>query len=158
MSEKIRAAIFSALGDVSGLTAADVYAGSGAVGLEAISRGATQVTFIDNLKASLVYLRDNVRLLELDKNQYRLFDKTVSNWCRQEERQFNLLFVDPPYAAPDPAILPALKERLLVGGILVLSWPGKTDMPAIAGLDRVKQKSYGDAQVGYYRRTDLISL
>ena len=158
MSEKARSAIFAVLGDVSNLVAADVYAGSGAVGLESLSRGASHVVFVDSLKASIRSITVNIQNLGLDKNQYQIIQKPVSIWSRQERRRFNLIFADPPYGDTQPDMLESLKKLLSPGGLIVLSWPGKAGLPQSEGLTLVKSKHYGDAQVAYFKLTSLISL
>ena len=157
MSEKVRSAIFAVLGDVSGLTAADVYAGSGAVGLESLSRGMTHVEFVDSLRASILSIKANIHSLGLDERSYRIIQKPVSTWSRQERQRFDIIFADPPYADIHPDVLMSLKDRLLPGGLVVLSWPGKASLPQADGLNLVRSKRYGDAQIAYFRLADLTS-
>ena len=157
MSEKARAAIFSVLGDVSQLTAADLYAGSGAIGLESVSRGVSHIVFVDSLKSSILSIEDNINSLGLDKDTYQVIQKPVSSWSRQELRRFDLIFADPPYAESPLDVLDDLRDRLLPGGLIVLSWPGKLDLPEVDGLSLIRSKRYGDAQIAYFRKTDLTS-
>jgi 16S rRNA (guanine966-N2)-methyltransferase len=116
-SDRVREALFSAvnsaLGSVSGLRFLDVYAGSGAVGLEARSRGATAVTLVEHDRRSAAVIRDNVRSLGLSDVEVVLSD--VARALAQPPRApYDLVFADPPYARPEAevvATLVALRDK-----------------------------------------------
>lgn len=113
-SVRARQALFDSLGDLSGKTFADLCAGSGAMGLEALSRGASNVIFAEKDQASLHTIRKNIKRAERTLGEFTYFiaegelPATCSKMMRYPKP--DILFADPPYA--DSAdILPALTEN-----------------------------------------------
>jgi 16S rRNA (guanine966-N2)-methyltransferase len=150
MSDKVRGALFSSLGDIEGYTVLDAFAGSGALGLEAISRGASQVVAVEIEKTAHKTIQDNAR--ELATKNLRAIRANVSGWSDNNPlAQFDLVFCDPPYDNLQLNLLQKLVRHLKPSGLYVLSWPGKLDVPEFAGLKLVKSKRYGDAQLAFYR-------
>ncbi|MDD5496139.1 MAG: 16S rRNA (guanine(966)-N(2))-methyltransferase RsmD [Candidatus Omnitrophica bacterium] len=98
--DKVREAIFNILGDVSGKRVLELYAGSGAFGIEAISRGARSATFVDNNFRCTETIRSNVKSLKIPDGSYEIIKANALSVCarleKQEER-FDLIFMDPPY-------------------------------------------------------------
>ncbi len=152
MSEKARGALFNALGDIDGLVALDAFAGSGALSLEAISRGASSVLAIDKSLEAYRAIEKNVKSFSLgDRIDYRRMN--VRTWSDQNPgQQFDIVFADPPYDDLRLDIVEKLAVHVDVGGLLVLSWPGSDTLPLINELSLVANKSLGDIQLGFYRR------
>lgn len=148
MSEQIRGAIFNTLGDVEGLTVLDCFAGSGAVGLEALSRGASAVDLIDNDHSAQLCIADNIKALGLT-NQAKLIKTGLGNWLETSNKTYDIIVADPPYDDIPRTLLPKLASHLKKDGTLVLSWPGKTELPEFENLALILSKDYGDAQVAY---------
>ncbi|MBN2541334.1 16S rRNA (guanine(966)-N(2))-methyltransferase RsmD [bacterium] len=99
-SEKVREALFDILGDVSGLTLMDLYAGCGAVGFEAISRGADRVTFVEKKGRICRYIRSNILELGMDVNTVKILCMDALHAVKllnEQNSRFNLIFADPPY-------------------------------------------------------------
>lgn len=100
-SDRVREALFSALGDIGGARVLDLFAGSGALGIESLSRGAGSVVFVDSSRASLTALRRNLKTLELE-GVSTVMPLSVSKALRSlgaEGQSFDLVFLDPPYDA-----------------------------------------------------------
>lgn len=151
MSDKVRGALFNALGDINGLTVLDVFAGSGALGFEAVSRGAAYVVAIDNDQAAARTISENVRELGLQK-QVKSVKATVLAWLSTTEEVFDIVVCDPPYDdIQEASILGALK-RVKQGGVAILSLPPNTPIAIPAWLELLQEKSYGDATLAFYRR------
>src|SRR6478736_8621009 len=94
--DMVRGAIFSALGDlVIGARVLDLFAGSGAYGIEALSRGAAEAVFVDNHPKSIEAIRFNLSNSKLNGTVIR-YD--VFRFLQRQERQYGLVFADPPYA------------------------------------------------------------
>ncbi len=150
MSEKIRGSIFSSLGDVSNLKVLDAYSGSGSLSIEAISRGAIKSTAIElNPKAAKQIL---INLEELGINsQVKVIKAKIESWIKTSSSTFDLVFADPPYDNKNLEVLNSLSRHLNKNGLLVLSWPGKIELPNIENLKLINHKIFGDAQVGFYR-------
>src|SRR5207247_1643471 len=98
MSDKARAALFNILGDVAGLTVLDAFAGSGALGFEAISRGATSALFIEQDRIAQRTIEHNQAVLGL-KRQTQLIRASANAWLSTtpETPSFDLILCDPPY-------------------------------------------------------------
>jgi len=152
MSEKARGGLFSALGDISGLTVLDAFAGSGALSFEAISRGAKNAVAIDIDKNAIDAARRSLKSLNISR-QVKVIKANVSGWSDNNEKAvFDLVFVAPPYDDLQPNLVRKLAKHVNTMGIYVLDWPKGEANLEIAGLDIVKQKNYGDAQLVFYRK------
>lgn len=151
MSEQIRGALFNTLGDIKNLTLLDTFAGSGAIGIEAVSRGASQAVLVESDKVAQRVTAENIRVLRLT-SQVRLIRATVIGWMNTTDDQFDIVVADPPYHDTQIDTIEQLTDRVKVNGLLVLSWPGKVDLPIIDDCELELFRSYGDAQLGYYRR------
>jgi 16S rRNA (guanine966-N2)-methyltransferase len=153
MGDKVRGALFSVLGDIDGLTVLDAFAGSGALAIEAISRGAKSAVAIEIDKEAYLTTATNVEQLNL-KDQITVMRKNVSGWTRNNQRQkFDIVLADPPYDDINPKILLRLIDNVKPGGVYVLSWPGSEPVRQFDGLEHLTDKQYGDAQLVFYRRT-----
>lgn len=150
MGEKVRGALFNALGDIEGLTVLDAFAGSGALGIEAISRSAGPVTAIDNDKSAQKAIASNIRSLQL-RGRLKLIKASAGAWLRTSDNQFDLVLLDPPYHDLQPELLSKLAARST--NLVVLSLPPASDfkLPAIS-YQLLANKSYGDATLVFYRR------
>ena len=152
MSEKARGAIFNTLGDIEGLTLLDAYAGTGALAIEAVSRGAAQVLAIDVDIDAVKTMAGSVKALKLE-DTITVRRKNISGWSRNNQQmQFDIVLADPPYDDIRPDVLERLSVHIKPGGLFVLSWPGSEPVRIFTGLTMVSHKSYGDAQLVFYRR------
>jgi 16S rRNA (guanine966-N2)-methyltransferase len=104
-SDRVREAIFDilySLGGVDGLLVADLFAGSGGLGIEALSRGAASVTFVDNDPASMSCIRENLAAVGLGDAERdgdaTLVRADVGNWASTTVSRYDLILCDPPYA------------------------------------------------------------
>ena len=116
MGERERLAIFNMLGDLSGKTVLDLFAGTGALGLEALSRGAASCTFVENHPKTLQILKQNLQNIEnvtIVKTDAYKFEPV---------NKFDLIFIDPPYDQFDDKILD-FKKFLNKDGLMVISSP-----------------------------------
>lgn len=151
MSEKMRGAIFGALGDVRGLTVLDAFAGSGALAIEAISRGAASALAIDADKKAHASIVKNIQELAIE-GQIKAVRAYANAWSmRHQAQHFDLIFLDPPYNDIPWRDLKVLPRHLAEGGTLVLSWPGPMDPWKFEGLQMVLHKNYGDGQLVFYQ-------
>jgi 16S rRNA (guanine966-N2)-methyltransferase len=153
MGDKIRGALFNILGDIEGLSVLDAFAGSGALGFEAISRGAQSVVAIDSDRAAQRVIAGNSRLLQVD-DRLTLIKASASAWLQTNpDTVFDLVLCDPPYTDLQLPLLQRLAACLTPEGVLVVSWPISTDVPEFAGLKKVAHRSYGDAQLLFFSKT-----
>lgn len=152
MSEKLRGAIFGTLGDIKGLTVLDAFAGSGALAIEAISRGAASAVAIEVDKGAHKIITENLKELEIE-DRVKAVRAFANAWSTRNQAQlFDIIFADPPYDNVPYRDLKHLPRHLKGGGSLVLSWPGRDRPVALEGLTVVKSKDYGDAQLVFYQK------
>lgn len=96
--DRIREAIFSSLGDLSGLNVLDLYAGSGAMGIEALSRNALFASFVDNNPLAINVIKENIKNLDIKEAEILFMnDVDALNKFKNESRHFDIVFIDPPY-------------------------------------------------------------
>lgn len=155
-SDRVKTCIFDILGDrVSGAMVLDLFAGSGALGIEALSRGAARVVFVDSSRRVLMALEENLRALGL-RDSAEVVCSDVRRYLRrwQGEQPFDLAFADPPYDfCAYEALLGTLAERSLLhpGGMLVLEHRKGLHLsfPAEA-LELVRTKEFGTTAVSWF--------
>ena len=133
----------------------DLYAGSGAVGIEALSRGAQQVVFVERDRAACRTIAANLEQTGLrGRAELRCRDaRAALAELVQEGRCFDVIFADPPY---DPRLArlqelePFLARLLAPGGVLVLEHSTRHGPPQWAGLRRVRGARYGETGISFY--------
>jgi|SRR5690606_12630605 16S rRNA (guanine966-N2)-methyltransferase len=155
MGERIRNALFNSIGsEVKGARVLDAFAGTGAVGLEALSRGAEHVTFVERDKLLQKILAGNIERLGVE-DRTTLIRTSVSNWLSTSEPQlFDLILADPPYHDTQFSTVSRLFELLKPSALMVLSHPGKGEVLSQNGVVVVDNRSYGNADLTFYRRGD----
>ncbi|MGH2974566.1 MAG: RsmD family RNA methyltransferase [Solirubrobacterales bacterium] len=150
-SDRVREAIFSALGEVSGSTVLDLYCGTGALAIEALSRGAAEATLVDrDTRAAL----GNVQHLGLGERA-TLVRADVSRWLSSREEgdaRFDLVFIDAPYKLADRVgqELDTHLPRLLLEGGRAIVESGARRPLRIESLQCMRQRRYGAADVAFY--------
>jgi 16S rRNA (guanine966-N2)-methyltransferase len=152
-SDRVREAVFSALGDVEGARVLDLYCGTGALAIEALSRGAASAMLVDRDTRPAL---GNVERLGL-RERAELVGCDVSRWLavREAERQaprFDLVFVDAPYRLADRVgqeLETHLPGLLADGGRAVIESAARHPL-RIESLERLRQRRYGAADVSFY--------
>jgi 16S rRNA (guanine966-N2)-methyltransferase len=153
MGERIRNALFNNVGsEVRDANVLDVFAGTGSVGLEALSRGAKHVTFIERDRLLQKILAGNIERLGVD-GRTDLIRTSAANWLTTvEPEMFDIIFADPPYADLQLSTVSKLFGLLKPNALMVLSHPGKGEVPTKNGVVVVDNRSYGNADLTFYRR------
>ena len=154
LSDRAREGLFSSLGDlVPGARCLDLFAGTGAVGLEALSRGARSCLFVDAGRRAMATIRENLRRTGLSKHG-RVVRADLRRG-RVPEEPFDLAFLDPPYAFPVRTLRRVLEEtteRLERGGTGALTRPARSSTDVIpVDWQVVKRLAYGDARILLFR-------
>jgi len=149
MSEKMRCAIFSSLGDIMGLTILDVCSGSGAISFEAISRGAKKAVAIESNKKAQGDISLNIKKLGL-VDKVKLISANFYSWQQYNQDKFNIVGVDPPYNDPQIYQIAFLESKLESKGILILSLPPESELPEFKELNKISEKKYGDSKLVFY--------
>jgi len=153
-SEKVREAVFNILGAVDGDRVLDLFAGSGALGLEALSRGAAHATFVDAGKPAVAAIRDNLRALGLEDRATVIPGDAVASAARhQPAAPWRLVFVDPPYRSDlaTRAVLALPCERLAADAVIVIEHDRHNAPPdALGSLLRTDERRYGDTLISFF--------
>lgn len=154
MSERIRNAMFNSIGDeIEGAVVLDAFAGSGALGLEALSRGAKRAVFVDRDRIAQKIIEKNIQVLKVE-DRSQLIKANVSSWSNTTDEQFDIIFVDPPFHDMQLSTVSKLFGLLKSNGLMVLSYPGRGEAPTETGVVVVDNRSYGNAALAYYRKKD----
>jgi 16S rRNA (guanine966-N2)-methyltransferase len=153
-ADRVRESLFGRLGDLAGRRVLDLFAGSGALGFEALSRGARHVTFVDRSNAALEVVRANASALGLAEQVALRRGEALAVLRRLAgETPFDLVFLDPPYAdARLPRALAGLvAARLLAAEALVVAESDRRHPPGpIEGLAAIDERRYGDTLITWY--------
>ena len=156
ISDRAREGLFASLGGrVPGARVLDLYAGTGAAGIEALSRGAERATFVDRSQRAVRAIHDNLRRAKLSE-EATVVQRDVQRFLDQAGEPYELVFVDPPYDIP-PATLQEDLQKLTMGWLgegatVALTRPRKGYNPVIPVSWRLARRlEYGDTLVVLYR-------
>jgi 16S rRNA (guanine966-N2)-methyltransferase len=153
MSERVRGSLFNMLGDtVKNAEVLDAFAGTGSLGLEALSRGAEYTTFIERDRAASDILAKNISKLNADANSTVLQINVATFITKNPDKMYDVIFTDPPYNDMQLSTVSRLAKILSPSGIMVLSYPGRGEVPPINGIVVVDNRSYGTAALAFYRK------
>ena len=150
--DRVREAAFNLIGPVDGAAVLDLFAGSGALGIEALSRGAASVTFVESDRAACRTIGENLERLQLTGARVACGDAV---WAlRQETRTYDLVLVDPPYeswAELEPELAEHLPRVLAEDGLVVVETGARTE-PALP-LPLRTSRRYGSARLTLFEHT-----
>ncbi len=151
MSERMRGALFNSLGDLSGKVVLDAFAGSGAVGLEAASRGAKAVTCIEQDRVVMQTLLKNIETLRAGSTVHAV-QANVFGWVDRSDDIFDIVIADPPYERVDVhKVVEKLKKHVNTSGFMILSHSGRAEPPGVDGVVVVETRSYADGTLTVYQ-------
>jgi 16S rRNA (guanine966-N2)-methyltransferase len=151
-TDRVREALFSILGDIDDAVVLDLYAGTGALGLEALSRGAARAVFVESSSKAASVLRKNIDELG-QRDRCEVIARPIERSMAEIERRgpFDLVLVDPPYASwKGPAIeaLNTVVQRVLKSdATIVLEHATRDGAPNIEGLRVFDRRTYGDTSL-----------
>jgi 16S rRNA (guanine966-N2)-methyltransferase len=155
-SDRVREALFSMLGDVGEMRVLDLFAGSGALGIEALSRGAAAAVFVERDPAALAALRANLTALGLEDDvaEVRRGEALRAlHAAREEGEKYDLVFVDPPYREAHrwgPQLSPLLPALLVPGAFVVAESDRRA--PLELALAPWRSRRYGDTAISIQRQ------
>ena len=159
-SDRLRETLFNVLAQrIEGARLLDLCAGTGAVGIEALSRGASHVTFVDKSRKMCALIEANLNALDVDKKQREIITAAASEFLRRHvkrrEHAFDVVFFDPPYATNYEDVLNLVDEygsQSLGGvGIVIVEHHKKKSLPdEFRALERYRELKQGDSILSFY--------
>jgi 16S rRNA (guanine966-N2)-methyltransferase len=157
-SDKLRETLFNVLqGRLPGARVLDAYAGTGAVGIEALSRGAVHATFVERDRRARALIAANLArcgpTVADAGGGYTIEHGSAEEVLSRLEPVFDVVFLDPPYDEPDPGPAVSLGVGLLAaGGICVLEHAARREAPDAGGAPPVRRLVSGDSALAFYQR------
>jgi 16S rRNA (guanine966-N2)-methyltransferase len=145
----VRENAFNLIGPVDGADVLDLFAGSGALGIEALSRGASSATFVELDRAAV-----NVINANLDSLDFRgsVLQQDAARAVTGERRTYDLILCDPPYGYDHSRVTPHLAKLLNEDGLLVYESSGREEPPEVPGLEQRTSRKYGAARLTLFDR------
>jgi 16S rRNA (guanine(966)-N(2))-methyltransferase RsmD len=158
VTDRVKETLFGILGErVPGARVLDLYAGSGALGIEALSRGAEHATLVERGREALAAIRHNLARTGLEAGASVQGGDVMRFLAAPGEARFDLVFLDPPYA--ERAILAPLERvvpLLAPGGSVVVKHFWRTEVPVAAGLSVWRERRFGETALTFLGRTDGV--
>ncbi len=163
-SDRVKESVFSKLEYLEALEGAkvlDLFAGTGALGFEALSRGGVSLTAVEKNPHALAILKENAQLIEKalanqgGDSKIQIVSKSAEKFLMTATgKEFNLVFIDPPYEYSNTeleTLLDSLNDHLAKEALVVLERSSKSEMPAIGSFSAEEEKTYGDTKVWFLK-------
>jgi 16S rRNA (guanine966-N2)-methyltransferase len=160
-SDRLRETLFNVIAPrIEGVRFLDLCAGSGAVGIEALSRGASHATFVDRSRKMCGLVESNLDLCRIPEEQTEVVNATAEDFLKQDkgrkDRPWEIIFFDPPYKNDYLEVLRLLatQARALLDkdGVLIIEHHHKTELPQkVDALTRVRLLKQGDSALSFYQ-------
>jgi 16S rRNA (guanine966-N2)-methyltransferase len=149
-SDRLRETLFNVIAPrIEDSRFLDLCAGSGAVGIEALSRGASQVTFVDRSRRMCKLIESNVELCRTPEEQWEIYNSEANEFLRSTSQTWDIVFFDPPYKDDYVKTLQLLGNN----GLVIAEHHHKTELPdVIGGLQRTRILKQGDSSLSLYSR------
>jgi 16S rRNA (guanine966-N2)-methyltransferase len=148
-SDRVRENAFNLIGPVDDGDVLDLFAGSGAMGLEALSRGAASATFVESDREACRTINANLDKLNLKGS---VLCQDVLRAVTSERRTYDLVLCDPPYDYDHAKLVPRLARLVSEDGVLVYESSGRQDPPEVPGLEVRTSRRYGSARLTLFDR------
>jgi len=157
--DKVRKALFDILGSMEGLAFLELFAGSGAVGLEALSQGASEAVFVEKDRRCIEEIKQNLSVLAFWRSRVLALDVLVAiERLNKASEKFDIIFLDPPYYQDlVKKTLQTLSgyDILAPNGFVIVQHFKKDNLPeALGDLRLFKQARYGDTLLSFYRKVN----
>jgi 16S rRNA (guanine966-N2)-methyltransferase len=143
-SDRVRENAFNLIGPVDDADVLDLFAGSGALGIEALSRGAASATFVEKDRGACRVINANLDSLDL---RGTVLQQDAVRAVTSERRTYDLILCDPPYGYDHAKITPHLARLLNDDGLLVYESSGREDPPEVPGLGQRTSRKYGSTRL-----------
>lgn len=152
MMDRMKESVFSALGPFDGALILDLYAGSGSLGIEALSRGGKRATFIENAREAILKLEQNLEATGFAPVSNVVWADVKSTIGRGPDERVDVVFVDPPYNMPVASVRADLETVVTEGflsdeGRIIVHRPGKENVIEPLGLKMMWDREYGQSRI-----------
>ena len=152
MTDRMRESVFSALGDLSDAVVLDLYAGSGSLGLEALSRGASKATFVESSREAILKLEQNIEATGFDDRAEVVWADVNLVIGKHAAGRVDLIFVDPPYSTKTTMVQSDLEAIVMEGflsdeGRVVVHRPANESSIDALGLQPVWEREFGQSKI-----------
>ena len=154
-ADRVKEAIFSILGDAAGLEILDLYAGSGALGLEALSRGAQRAHFVDISRRAVSTIKENLR--SHDSSSTAFSQQDAVEFLRKVKRPYDWIFCDPPYDKVSYVrLLQAVSKSaaLAEDSLLILETDRFHTFELPPALQTIDRRKFGDTVIHFIKRAE----
>lgn len=156
-TDRVKEALFNIIQfDIEGRSVLDLFAGTGQLGIEALSRGAKDAVFVDNRSDAVKLIKENLRKTKF-QDRAAVVTADYASYLQTAKQRFDLVFLDPPYA--ESFLENALKRISLIdivkdGGIIICERPVEKELSEeLSGYERSKDYRYGKTIITLYRKT-----
>lgn len=157
-TDKNKETIFNSIGQFfNGGYALDLYAGSGSLGIEALSRGMDTCDFVDKQYTAIKIIKENIKTLDIEKDAH-IHKMDALTFLNKVNNLYDLILIDPPYKLkPYDSILKLIHDRHLIQehGIIVMESDHETIIEGYKDLLKVKEKKLGQSKISIFRRESL---
>lgn len=157
MTDRVKSSVFSIIQTIiPDSKVLDLYAGTGALGIECLSRGAKHATFVDNSYNAVKCIKQNLKKTGFSALANVLDMKTEDFIKTHTNTSFNIIFICPPHKIFSEEIVEKSRGLLKKDGVIISEYPSKTEVKKkLEGLERVDSRQYGITSVDFYIHNDL---
>lgn len=156
--DRIKESLFAMIqNEVRDAKVLDLFAGTGNLGLEALSNGARHCTFVDNNQKAVQTIKKNIHNLNIPTDQHKVILSDYQAFLNQDKESYDVIFLDPPYRY---TVLPELlndlvtKEKITSGGIVACEYEQGNLIESVQNLVQIKDRKYGYKRITIYKREE----
>ena len=156
--DRIKESLFAMIqNEVRDAKVLDLFAGTGNLGLEALSNGARHCTFVDNNQKAVQIIKKNIHNLNIPTDQHKVILSDYQAFLNQDKESYDVIFLDPPYRY---TVLPELlndlvtKGKITSGGIVVCEYEQGNLIESVQNLVQIKDRKYGYKRITIYKREE----
>lgn len=155
VTDRVKTVIFDMLGEIQNLTVADIFAGSGNLGIEALSRGASHATFLDSDHEAIQLINQNLNTVQAEPSTFTVKQGNGKSFPNYSEANFDLIFIDPPFSLINDYDYSKFAKLLNSNGVIILKTQ-KNDKPKIAKLEIIEKREVGINTIYFLRSNAKI--
>lgn len=142
VTDRVKTVIFDMLGDIQDRSVADIFAGSGNLGIEALSRGASHATFLDSDHDAIEAIKSNLNLVQAEDSTYAIRQGNGKSFPNNAGANFDLIFIDPPFSLINTFDYSKFAKILNPNGVIILKTQ-KDDRPKLGNLEIIEKREVG---------------